>query len=591
MLELQNISYSYASQDCDSSTIDDFSVLTDCSLTLLPGEIVAVIGHNGCGKSTLGKIACGILSPTCGRVILDGKHVSQEKDSFCEQVAYVGQDPFNQIVSTSVVDEVGFGPINLGLDEKTVKQRIDACLEAVGLSDLTQRRTTDLSGGQQQRLVLAGALAMKPDYLVFDEVTSQLDSSARSSLRVLIRKLASEGAGILTITHDAQEIFSADKVVVLDGGTIQWIGTPQALIEDKYELFSNLIYQSPYTRLICDLVRLQAYQLTDGAEPQAVASWIAANQGNLDVESYGALQLSKKNCTQKSDTRADRCTGSLVAQNATFSYDDLAVVSHVSFEMRRGEVVLLAGKTGSGKSTLARMLSGLYIPDKGSTYLEGMRDASLCRSCTKPSYLRRLFSFRQQNEGCTYVAPGMVGLSFQRPEDQLFLDTVEAELQFAPQNFGLDAQKVSERVARACKLVGVNHEWLASYPMSLSGGQARRVAIASILTLDAQAYIFDEPTAGLDVAGREMLHNLVTTLAAQGYPVAIITHDVEEWLEVADRVVLLKEGHIVVNAHAAQVKQAPELFERADIMPPALLSLQQLLCSHPVEKDGECYEA
>ena len=140
--------------------------------------------------------------------------------------------------------------------------------------------------------------------------------------------------------------------------------------------------------------------------------------------------------------------------------------------------------------------------------------------------------------------------------------------------------------------VGVEQGWLKTYPLSLSGGQARRVAIASILTLGAQAYIFDEPTAGLDLAGREMLHTLVAALAAQGHPVAIITHDVEEWLEVADRVVLLKEGKIVADVAASQTDMSPELFEQAEIMSPALLCLQQLLYAHtPAEKDGECYEA
>ena len=168
-------------------------------------------------------------------------------------------------------------------------------------------------------------------------------------------------------------------------------------------------------------------------------------------------------------------------------------------------------------------------------------------------------------------------MSFQRPENQLFLNSAFDEIALAPRCAHLDSKTVDGVVRRTARLVGLTDEQLACYPYALSGGQRRRVAIASVLSLDARAYIFDEPTAGFDVQGRRDLHRLVRDLVGGGAPVIVVSHDLEEWLPVVDRVALLSHGRMLWEGPAAEACCHLELFERAGIKAPENVALAQAL--------------
>ena len=192
-----------------------------------------MLGANGSGKSTLARLANGLLLPDSGSVTIDGLDTADGSHTrtIRERVAIVLQHPDDQIVATTVEDDVAFGPENLGLERAEIRLRVDEALAAVGLTGLERREPHLLSGGQKQRLAIAGALAMQPMYLVLDEPTSMLDPEGRRDVAAVIEGLGRSGKGILLVTHDLTEAARADRTVVLDHGAVVYSGTAEELAE------------------------------------------------------------------------------------------------------------------------------------------------------------------------------------------------------------------------------------------------------------------------------------------------------------------------------------------------------------------------
>ena len=225
MLRFNNIGFSY----CGSQ--EESTALNDVSLHVGPGELVGLLGANGSGKSTLVRMANGILTPSVGSVGVDGLSTTDERHihEIRQRVGVVLQHPDDQIVATTVEDDVAFGPENLGLDRSLLRTRVDQALSAVGLRGLERREPHLLSGGQKQRLVIAGAVAMDPTYVILDEPTSMLDPQGRQDVLTVIERLRLAGKGILHVTHDLAEIGGASRVIVLNRGEIAFAGAPSEL--------------------------------------------------------------------------------------------------------------------------------------------------------------------------------------------------------------------------------------------------------------------------------------------------------------------------------------------------------------------------
>jgi energy-coupling factor transport system ATP-binding protein len=224
------VSFSYASDGSRRPA------LRDVTLTLAPGELMAVVGANGSGKSTLARLCNGLLVADSGSVLVDGLDPA-EPDSTWEvrsHVAMVFQDPDNQIVGTVVEDDVAFGPENLGVAPDEIRRRVDAALAAVGLGGFERREPHLLSEGQKQRLAVASALAMEPSYLVMDEPCAMLDPEGRDDVLALTDILAHErGHGVMLVTHDLADVAVADRVAVLDRGELTFLGRPEELLGDE----------------------------------------------------------------------------------------------------------------------------------------------------------------------------------------------------------------------------------------------------------------------------------------------------------------------------------------------------------------------
>ncbi|MDZ4170055.1 MAG: ATP-binding cassette domain-containing protein [Coriobacteriia bacterium] len=227
MIRFDGVSYTYAQGSVDRRAVDDVSLTVD------EGELVALVGANGSGKSTLARLGNGILLPTEGSVKVDGIDTRERSRAreLHTRVGIVFQSPDDQIVSTSVEDDVAFGPENLCLPREEIRARVDQALATVGLTGLEQREPHLLSGGQKQRLALAGALALGPRYLILDEPTSMIDPQGRDDVLSIVDDLRESGHGILLVTHDLAEAYRADRVVVMARGAVAFSGAPSELYE------------------------------------------------------------------------------------------------------------------------------------------------------------------------------------------------------------------------------------------------------------------------------------------------------------------------------------------------------------------------
>ena len=226
MIEFTDVTFEYSSGE------RRVRALGGVSASLGPGELVVVFGANGSGKSTLAKLANGLLRPEAGQVLVDGMDTRDANRvwDIRSRVGLVFQNPENQIVATTVEEDVAFGPENLGVAPAAIRERVTSALATVGLTGLEQREPHTLSGGQKQRLAIAGALALDPAYLVLDEPTALLDLQGRADVLDVLSALRDRGTGILHITHQLADAATADRVLVLEAGAVAFDGSPGRLL-------------------------------------------------------------------------------------------------------------------------------------------------------------------------------------------------------------------------------------------------------------------------------------------------------------------------------------------------------------------------
>ena len=229
IINVNNISYEYITEESTFKAIDNLN------LDVKQGEFVAIIGHNGSGKSTLSKNLNAILMPTKGNILIDGNDTKDEEKlwDIRQTAGMVFQNPDNQIVATVVEEDVAFGPENLGIEPKLIRERVKEALESVGITELKDRQPHLLSGGQKQRVAIAGIIAMRPKCIIFDEATAMLDPSGRKEVMNVIEKLnKEENITVLHITHYMEEAVEADRVIVMDKGRKVLEGTPKEVFRN-----------------------------------------------------------------------------------------------------------------------------------------------------------------------------------------------------------------------------------------------------------------------------------------------------------------------------------------------------------------------
>ena len=275
LIKLENVSYKYSSYDLEENSF----AVNGVSFEIEKGDFVAILGHNGSGKSTTAKLINLILTADSGKIYVDGKDITDEnitdEDVFevRKKIGMVFQNPDNQIVATIVEEDVAFGPENLGLSPKEIRQRVDEALEIVNMKEYARHAPHKLSGGQKQRIAIAGTIAMKPDCIIFDESTAMLDPQGRKEVMSTIKRLNREGMTIVLITHYMNEAVEADKVIVMKNGEVYLEGTPNQVFSQPEKLWSAGLEVPQSVELIDKLNKelsldmpLQVYDLDACAE-------------------------------------------------------------------------------------------------------------------------------------------------------------------------------------------------------------------------------------------------------------------------------------------------------------------------------------
>ena len=502
--------------------------LQDVSLEFREGEFAVILGANGSGKTTLARHLNGLLLPDKGRVLV-GRLDTNERANLGlirQRVGMVFQQPEDQIVATTVEEDVAFGPENIALPPNEIRKRVDASIAAVGLEAHRQRPPHLLSAGQMQRLALAGVLAMRPRCVVFDEATTMLDPAGRRMALELMAELRSEGMAVLFVTHNMQEAALADRAVVLNAGRVVFDGQPRDLF--KLPDLSAWGLELPPAAALAQ--RLERF-------------FPVLGQGILSIEE---LLEKLPACMQECPSNPAASTPPASGEEALIEVDGLGhtymlgtplahiALSSVDMRVMPGRAHALIGATGSGKSTLLQHLNGLLRPQQGSVRVGGL-------DLSDPDLPTRKV---------THIA----GLVMQNPEMQFFEQYVGDEIAYGPKQIGID-EPLAERVRWAMDMVGLDFDSFKDrFTYALSGGEKRKVALASILALKTKILLLDEPTAGLDpYSRREIMSRLKRLGDQQGMGMVLSSHQMEDVADLAADITAFRKGSSVFDGTAGKV--------------------------------------
>ena len=355
-------------------------VLKGIDLDIQAGEYVAVVGANGSGKSTLARCLNGLLKPAAGAVRVGGFDPALAGQVFDVRklLSLVFQSPPDQIVASIVEEDVAFGPENLGLSKPEMDARVDAALAVTGLLDERKRPPRFLSAGQQQRLALAGALAMRPSCIVFDEATSMIDPAGRTEILDLMDRLSAGGTAIVHITHDMAEAARASRIIVLSEGHPVHDGTPGSLFS-RGDLVS-LGLEVPQAMLIARSLGLDGIPgESAGALGRRIADGLPATRAGTPVGNPGpSPALVRKEAGGDSGSGSGATAADAYrTDDASFTYlagtaNERVALAEATVSIRRGSRTAVIGATGSGKSTLLQLLAALAAPTSGGVHTFGL---------------------------------------------------------------------------------------------------------------------------------------------------------------------------------------------------------------------------
>ncbi|MFP4344513.1 MAG: ABC transporter ATP-binding protein [Anaerolineales bacterium] len=531
--------------------------LKNVSLEVARGEFLGIVGPTGAGKTTLCLTFNGIVPQFYGgrffgRMQVAGFDTVETPISrLARHVGMVFEDPESQLTATSVENEVAFPLENLCVPPPEIRERIRWALEAVGLAGLEARHPATLSGGQKQRLAVAAALALRPDLLVLDEPTSQLDPAGVEELFAILRALHRlEGVTVVMVSHAAEALAEhADRIALLVAGELETVGTPEAIFKQSERLEAHGVRVPQVTRT-WELLREAG--LPVGELPVSLGSALDAAQ-QLRPQ---LAPLSASTPLPGAGYTEGVAVPLVAVQGLHHVYENgVAALQGVDLEVGPGEYLLIAGPNGAGKSTLVKHLVGLLRPTRGRVLVGGQETEALSTS----ALARR------------------VGYVSQNPDRQLFTATVEEEVGFALRNLGHPPGEVEARTVESLTAMGLLDR-RQSHPLALPRGDRARLVIAAVLAQDPQILIFDEPTTGQDVRGARAILEITRTLHAAGKTVIVVTHHLSLMPGYARRAVLLAEGTLRLDAPLRQAYHEVELLRRSDLEPPQAVLLARTLC-------------
>ncbi|AOZ94685.1 cobalt ABC transporter ATP-binding protein [Paenibacillus crassostreae] len=548
MIQLNNVSFRYPGAQSNS--------LDQVSLTFNRGDFIAIAGSNGSGKSTLCKCFNGLI-PTYysgdmeGTVMIDG-HLTSDRSvaELSKLVAYVFQDFENQLVRSTVYDEVCFSPLNFGYED--YKERGMRALQMLEIEHLQRDWIWQLSGGQKHMVALAAALALNPDVIVVDEPVAQLDPA---HARIIYEKLKllneKYGKTIIVIEHHTE--FIADycrKIVLMEtGGKVRWVKSVSEGLSAVSEL-TEMNIQPPQVTQAFHALRSDI-DIQQGTAYPITIDEAVAHLSHLGVNT--SLSLDMNHGPTLPSTRMPIVT----FEGVTSGYQSIdrknkPIIRGVDLNIYHGDRIALIGNNGAGKSTLLRLISGLRRPWEGKVTVCGKDTRK-----TTPEQLSDLVAFL-----------------FQNPEEMFIADNIREDVAFflkARKQQGMD--EFVDDVLSRFKLTDLQER----DGRLLSGGQQRRATLAIGMAMRPTIMLLDEPTASLDIASRKEMTLLFDQLHDHVKAVVVATHDMQLVADWATRVIVMNEGHILLDTDSRTVFQHSDILNKAALIAPQIVQLSDRL--------------
>ena len=581
-IEIKDCTYEYVRRDENDEVVEKLSAISHLNFTIEEGSFVCVLGHNGSGKSTLAKLFNALQIPTEGCVIISGMDSREEANVFPirEKVGMVFQNPDNQIIASVVEEDVGFGPENIGVPTEEIWKRVADALEAVNMEAYRLKSPNHLSGGQKQRVAIAGTLAMEPKTIVLDEPTAMLDPSGRAEVIRSVRELnQKKGITIILITHYMEETVDADRIILMDQGKLVLDGTPKEIFS-KVEELKSLRMDVPLITDLAHELRLSGMPISEGIlkEEELVEELLSIfgedsfvegiEKGQTEEEHSQATSISSEEKEIEAEIEKEiEKDFILKVENLSCIYQkgtamESYALKDINLSIKRGSFSALIGHTGSGKSTLLQHFNGLIKPEEGEISVHFRKNPALIlqdkgflfwKGKKRKVEKEGVLSF--QEEGFDFQGLRFkVGLVFQYPEYQLFEETVFEDVLFGPKNQGLSLEDAKKEAEEALRSMGVEEALWQKSPFELSGGQKRRVAIAGVLAMDPELLILDEPTAGLDPAGREELFQVIAHLQERyAMTILLVSHSMDDVARYAEEVFVLNQGECIRQGSPEEV--------------------------------------
>ncbi len=551
MIEIKDLWYTYPGRSEPT--------LKGINLRVEKGEFVLLTGPTGCGKSTLLKTLNGIIPHESGGIFsgsvkVKGMETTESNQiEISKEVGLVFQNPDDQIFSTTVEDEVAFGPENLCFERKEIDRKVEEALKIVGMPGHRLASTNSLSGGQKQRICIASMLAMSPEILAMDEPVSQMDPRGThevlNTVRELNRKLKTT---ILLVEHRLHELAPfVDRIVIMDEGKIVF-DQPASKAFDHLEVFYRLGLRIPEPVELCHSLGIKASPLSVSG---ALALLDTENfRKNIDIslpppnpeESTVVIKNSSKKASTENNNSENNGGSIVLMQDLWSGYEkNKMVLKGINLEINKGERVAIMGTNGSGKSTLLLHLAAILKPDKGSV---------------------KVFEEDTRSKN-PYSFAGKVGFVFQNPDLMLFCDSAEEEARFGPVQ--LKYSNIEERVKNSLEAMSIlpfRHD----LPQALSRGQRLRTAVASVISINPELILLDEPTTGQD---RMNIEQMMDFFKNNNSTLIFCTHDIEVAMSYATRILVMNDGKIIADGKGKEVIKDTESLRKASLTQPPVVEI------------------